>query len=57
MTIDISNFYLTTPHKQTEYIWIKMSNIPEEIKKKYNLQELATPDGSMYIQANKYMYG
>ena len=34
-----------------------MSNIPEEIQIKYKLNKLATPDGSIYIQANKGMYG
>ena len=46
-----------TPLKRPKYIWIKMSDIPEEFKIKYNLHKLATPDGSMYIQANKSMYG
>ncbi len=57
MTMDISNFYLMTPLKRPEYIRIKLADIPEEIIREYNLREKATPDGSIYIEANKGMYG
>ena len=57
MTIDISNFYLNLPLPQPEYIQINISNIPEEIINKYNLQEKATETGHGYIEANKGMYG
>jgi hypothetical protein len=57
MTMDISNFYLMTPLTRPEFIRIKLSDIPDEIIKEYNLQELVTEDGSIYIQANKGMYG
>ena len=39
MTMDISNFYLMTPLKFPEYICIKLSNIPEKIIVKYDLQK------------------
>ncbi len=45
MTMDISNFYLTTPLKRPEYIRMKISDIPEEIKIEYKLRDLATDDG------------
>ena len=57
MTMDISNFYLMTPLSRPEYIRIKLSDIPEEIIKEYNLKDKATKDGSIYIEANKGMYG
>ena len=57
MTMDISNFYLMTPLKRPEYIRMKISDIPEEIIIEYKLRDLATDDGSIYIQANKGMYG
>ena len=57
MTMDISNFYLMTPLKRKEYIRMKISDIPEEIIIEYKLRELVTEDGSIYIQANKGMYG
>ena len=57
MTMDISNFYLMTPLKRKEYIRMKISDIPEEIIIEYKLRDLVTDDGSIYIQANKGMYG
>jgi hypothetical protein len=47
MTMDISNFYL---------IRIKLEDIPSKIINEYNLRDKATPDGSIYIEANKGMY-
>ena len=57
MTMDISNFYLMTSLSRPEYIRIKLSDIPDEIIREYNLEEKATKDGSIYIEANKGMYG
>ena len=57
MTMDISNFYLMTPLKRPEYIRMKMSDIPEEIIEEYGLRNKVTSDGSIYIQANRGMYG
>ena len=57
MTMDISNFYLMTPLSRPEYIRIKLTDIPDEIIREYNLDEKATKDGSIYIEANKGMYG
>ena len=34
-----------------------MSDIPEEIIREYNLRNKATKDGSIYIEANKGIYG
>ena len=57
MTMDISNFYLMTPLSRPEYIRIKLSDIPDEIIDEYKLRDKATSDGSIYIEANKGMYG
>ena len=57
MMLGISNFYLMTPLKWAEYICMKLADIPEEIIVEYKLHEKATPDGSIYIVANKGMYG
>ena len=57
MTMDISNFYRMTPLDRPEYIQIKLSNIPNKIINEYNPLEKATKDGSIYIEANKGMYG
>ena len=57
MTMDIANFYLMTPLKHPEYGKIKLIDIPEEIIVKYKLHDLANADGSVYIKANRGMYG
>ena len=36
---------------------MKLADIPQEVIDKYNLQDKATPDGSIHIVANKGMYG
>ena len=51
MTVDISNINLMTPLHQPEFIWIKLSDIPDKVIDKYNLREKATPEGSIYIKA------
>ena len=56
MTMDIAKFYLMTPLK-VEYVKIKLRDIPEEIIIKYKLRDLVTPDGNVYIEATKGMYG
>ena len=57
MTMDISNFYLMTTLKRPDYIRMKLSKIPSEVIKKYRLRDITTPDGSVYIEATKGMYG
>jgi hypothetical protein len=56
MWIDIKDFYLCTPMKRFKYMWLKLTNIPEEIIREYGLQALATPDG-YYCKIQKGMYG
>jgi hypothetical protein len=57
MTMDISNFYLMTPLLRPEFIRLKLTNIPDEVIKEYNLKEKATKNGSIYIKAKRGMYG
>ena len=57
MTMDISNFYLMTPLKRPEYIKVKISDIPDEIIKEYNLMEKVNGSGAIYIKAVRGMYG
>jgi hypothetical protein len=57
MTMDISNFYLMTPLLRPEYIRIRLTDLPDEIIKEYNLQEKATAKGFIYIKVTKGMYG
>ncbi len=55
--MDISNFYLNPPVARTEYIQIKISDIPEEIINEYNLRDKVTESGHVHIEANKGMHG
>ena len=54
---DISNFYLMTPLKRPEYARVRLSDIPEEIIKEYNLRDIATDDGWVYLRVMRGMYG
>jgi len=53
----LANFYLMSPLKRPEYAKIKLSNIPEEVIKEYNLHQLATPDGWVYVKVTRAVYG
>jgi hypothetical protein len=57
MTMDIKNFYLNTPLPRFEYVKLKMTDIPTEIVEEYNLKEKVTPDGSVYVEIRRGMYG
>ena len=57
MTMDFSNFYLMTPLKRPEYVKIKRTDIPDEISIEYKLRKMATPEGNVYIEITKGMYG
>ena len=41
MMIDISIFYLSPPLKRPEYLRVKLSDVPREIIKQYNLHAIA----------------
>ena len=57
MSIDIKNFYLATPMKRYKYIKLKLNTLPEEIIQEYKLNYIATPDGAVYVEVRKCMYG
>ena len=57
MTIDIGNFYLDTPMIRPEYFGIHMLLIPDEVINEYNLCKIAIPDGYIYAEVTKGMYG
>eukprot|EP00804_Cyclotella_cryptica_P011340 CCRYP_016348-RA/>CCRYP_016348-RA protein AED:0.43 eAED:0.43 QI:0/0/0/1/0/0/2/0/210 len=54
---DIANVYLMTPLKRPEFAKVQLSDIPAEIIKLYNLEQLATPDGCIYVRVSMGMYG
>ena len=57
MTIDISNFYLNTPMERYEYIKMKIKNFPQDVIDEYKLMEKVTPDGYVFVEARKGVYG
>ena len=57
MTMDISNFYLTTPLKRKGYMRMKLKDMPEDVIEYYHLHEKATEDGWIYIAVKHGMYG
>jgi hypothetical protein len=57
MSLDIKNFFLNMPMSRYEYIRIKIDDVPEEIRKQYNLREKVDSKGHVYIEERKGMYG
>ena len=57
MTMDIKDFYLNTPMTRYEFMRLKISDMPDGVIKHYNLREIATPDGFIYCEIQKGMYG
>ncbi len=55
--LDIKDFYLNTPMARYEYMWLKLTDIPEKIIIEYKLREIATADKYVYCEIRKGMYG
>jgi hypothetical protein len=45
------------PMTRPEYMCLKLSDILEEVIEHYNLRNIATPEGYVYCEVNKGMYG
>jgi hypothetical protein len=54
---DLKDFYLGTPMARYEYMRLHISTIPQEIIDEYKLLDIVTPDGWVYIEIKKGMYG
>ena len=57
MIIDAKDFYLNTPMARSEYMHLKLSNLPKSVVQHYNLAEKATRDGYVYVDIKQGMYG
>ena len=55
--VDILNFYLITPLKQSEFIRVNLQDIPDEIIQEYKLKNIVAVNGLIYIHADRGMYG
>ena len=56
MCIDLNDFYLGTPMNRYEYMWIKMSDIPQDIIDQYGLNNKAVNE-KVLVEIRKGMYG
>jgi hypothetical protein len=56
-TMDIKNFYLKTPMVRYEYMHLKLADMPDDVIEHYKLHDVATPDGYVYCEIRKGMYG
>ena len=57
LMLDIKDFYLNTPMQRTEYMKLKIADIPQEIIEQYDLMSLIKQDGYIYCEILKGMYG
>jgi hypothetical protein len=56
--INLANFYLNTPMLDPKYVYMRLclDIIPNKIIVKYNLHDLLTKNGWVYIEIQKGMY-
>jgi hypothetical protein len=57
VTMDIKNFYLNTLMARYEYMRLKISDMPNNVIEHYKLHDIVTPDGHIYCEIQKGMYG
>ena len=56
MCIGLKDFYLGTSINRYKYMWIKMSDIPQDIIDQYGLKEKVV-NGKVLVEIRKGMYG
>ena len=52
-----NNFYLNTPMDRYEHMRMKLEMSPEDVIEEYSLCEKVEPNGYVYIEVRKGMYG
>ena len=57
MSADLKDFFLATPMAGNEYMKVKIKYFPPDIIQRYNLQQLVTSEGYVFIKIKKGMYG
>ncbi len=57
MRMYIKDFYLNTPMARYKYMRLRIADMPDDVIKHYNLRNKATPDGYIYCEIQKGMYG
>ena len=56
MSVDISDFYLNTPMKEFEYMWVQRHMLPPEVIAAYNLEAKFVND-KVLCEIQQGMYG
>jgi hypothetical protein len=56
-TIDLKDFYLNTPMVRPEFTRMKLSGLPPNFVKIYDLTNLANNDGTTFVKIQKGVYG
>ena len=57
MSIDLKDFFLQSYLEEPEYIRIHGKYFVGDIREKYNIDDILAPDGYVYCEAVKSMYG
>ena len=57
MCVDIVNFFLASPMNRNEYMRVPIRFIPEDIRQQYNIDNIVSDDGYVYVCIEKGMYG
>ena len=57
MTLDIKNFNRNTPLSRYEYLRLRLDNFSEDVTAQYNLKDIVTSDGYVYMVVRTGMYG
>ena len=55
--MDIKDFFLSSIMPKPEYMRIHISEIPNDIIKKYKMQTIKDQNGNVHFKINKGMYG
>ena len=54
---DLKDFFLATPMEDPEFMRVKYKYFPTDIRQRYNIDDLISTDGYVYIKIKKGMYG
>ena len=57
MTMDTKDFYLNTLMARYKYMQLRIADMPDDVIEHYNLRDKATPNGFIYCEMQKGMYG
>ena len=57
MTINIKDFYLTTPMARSDYMRLKLSNLPDFVVQQYILEAKENRDGYVPLEIQRGVYG